>query len=70
MPLTSLQAGKGSCEPSPAYAWYTVILCLMAYILSFVDRQIIALLVEPIQADLELSDTQFSLLSGFAFAIF
>ena len=42
MPLSSLQAGKGSRQPSPAYAWYTVIFCLMAYILSFVDRQIIA----------------------------
>ena len=70
MPSSSLQVGKVSGQPSPAYAWYTVPLCLMAYILSFVDRQIIALLVEPIQAELELSDTQFSLLSGFAFAIF
>ncbi|MFQ5982272.1 MAG: spinster family MFS transporter [Woeseiaceae bacterium] len=57
-------------QPSPSYAWFIVSLCLLAYILSFVDRQIIALLVEPIRADLELSDTQFSLLTGFAFAIF
>ncbi len=59
-----------SRQPSPTYAWYTVSLCLLAYILSFVDRQIIALLVEPIRADLAISDTQFSLLSGLAFAIF
>ena len=70
MSVSPLQTGTGSRQPSPAYAWYTVILCLLAYILSFVDRQIIALLVEPIRADLELSDTQFSLLVGFAFAIF
>ena len=57
-------------RPSSAYAWYTVILCMVAYVLSFVDRQIIALLIEPIQADLEISDTQFSLLTGFAFALF
>jgi MFS family permease len=57
-------------QPSSAYAWFTVGLCLTAYILSYVDRQIIALLIEPIRADLEISDTQFSLLSGFAFAIF
>jgi hypothetical protein len=56
--------------PSSATAWFTVGLCLLAYILSFVDRQIIALLIEPIRADLEISDTQFSLLTGFAFAIF
>jgi hypothetical protein len=44
--------GTGTGRPSPAYAWYVVVLCLVAYILSFVDRQIIALLVQPIQADL------------------
>jgi MFS family permease len=43
---------------------------MIAYILSFVDRQIIALLIVPIQADLQISDTQFSLLIGFAFALF
>ena len=57
-------------RPSPAVAWYTVTLCMIAYVLSFVDRQIIALLVEPIRADLQISDTQFSLLTGFAFALF
>ena len=35
-----------------------------------VSRQVLALLVEPIKADLEISDTQMSLLLGFAFAIF
>lgn len=57
-------------HPSPGVAWYTVTLCMIAYVLSFVDRQIIALLIVPIQADLGISDTQFSLLVGFAFALF
>jgi MFS family permease len=57
-------------RPSPAAAWYTVILCMIAYVLAFVDRQIIALLIEPIQADLQISDTQFSLLTGLAFSLF
>ncbi len=57
-------------RPSPGVAWYTVILCMIAYVLSFVDRQIIALLIEPIQADLQISDTQFSLLTGLAFSLF
>jgi len=57
-------------RPSPAVAWYTVTLCMIGYVLSFVDRQIIALLVEPIRADLQISDTRFSLLTGFAFALF
>jgi MFS family permease len=53
-----------------AYAWYTVSLCTVAYILSQMDRQIIAMLIEPIRADLQITDTQFSLIHGLAFAIF
>lgn len=53
-----------------AYEWYVVSLCMVAYIFSFVDRQILALMIEPIKADLQLSDTQFSLLHGLAFSLF
>lgn len=50
--------------------WYAVGVLLIAYTLSFIDRTILALLVGPIKADLELSDTQVSLLIGLAFALF
>ncbi|KGT47117.1 hypothetical protein GW12_18220 [Acinetobacter sp. HR7] len=53
-----------------SYQWYVVIICMVAYILSFVDRQILSLMIEPIKADLMLSDTQFSLLQGLAFSLF
>ncbi|EJO35819.1 transporter, major facilitator family protein [Acinetobacter radioresistens WC-A-157] len=43
---------------------------MLAYIFSFIDRQILALMIEPIKADLNLSDTQFSLLHGLAFSLF
>ena len=52
-----------------AYAWYVVVILSIANILSFVDRQIINLLVEPIRRDFGISDTQISLLQGFAFAV-
>jgi len=52
------------------YAWYVVAVLLLAYTLSFIDRMILSLLVGPIRADLGISDTQMSLLMGFAFAIF
>jgi len=52
------------------YEWYVVGLCMIAYIFSFVDRQILALMIEPIKADLQISDTQFSLLHGLAFSLF
>jgi MFS family permease len=52
------------------YSWYVVAVLCVAYTLSFVDRMVLALLVEPIKRDLGISDTQIGLLHGFAFAIF
>ncbi len=52
------------------YGWYTVVLLTLAYILSFVDRYILGLLIGPIKADLGLSDIQIGLLLGPAFAVF
>ena len=56
--------------PKPALAWVTVAALFVAYIFSFIDRMIIGLLVEPMKADLGISDTQISLLQGMAFAVF
>ena len=42
---------------------------MIFYIFSFIDRQIIALLVEPIKRDLHVTDTQIGLLQGISFAI-
>ncbi len=50
-------------------AWYATILLTVTYTFSFIDRQIVNLLVEPIQADLLLSDTQISFLQGLAFVV-
>ncbi|WP_435121436.1 spinster family MFS transporter [Amycolatopsis thermoflava] len=51
------------------YQWYVVAICMLAYVFSFVDRQILSLMIEPIKRDLHLSDTQFSLLNGLAFSL-
>lgn len=56
--------------PSAARARFTVCLLMLALVLSFIDRQIISLLVGPIRQDLDISDTQISLLMGVAFALF
>ena len=53
-----------------AGAWYMVSVLMVAYMFSFIDRSILSLLVSPIRADLQISDTQFSLLHGIAFALF
>lgn len=56
--------------PRTRYAWQVVAVLTAAYTLSFIDRQILGLVLEPIRRDLLLSDTQVSLLAGSAFAIF
>ncbi|MEM7705270.1 MAG: MFS transporter [Pseudomonadota bacterium] len=56
--------------PNPRYAWYMVVILTIAYVLSFVDRYILGLLIEPIKADLELTDTQIGYLLGLAFSVF
>ena len=48
----------------------TLALLTLVYFFSYMDRYILAILLEPIKADLHLSDTQLGLLSGLAFAIF
>ena len=64
------QESASIAYPKPAQAWYIVILLTLAYVLSFVDRYILGLLVELIKADMGLTDWQIGLLLGPAFAIF
>jgi hypothetical protein len=42
--------------PSARMSWSMVTLLTIAYVLSFVDRSIIGLLIEPIKADLDITD--------------
>jgi len=55
---------------SNAYAWWVVIVLTLGLTLSLMDRMIIALMIGPIKHDLQLSDTQISLLQGLAFTLF
>ncbi|MDX2301881.1 MAG: MFS transporter [Microscillaceae bacterium] len=57
-------------EVNLSYAWFVVAILMLAYISSFIDRQILSLLVRPIRRDFEISDTQMSLLMGLSFAVF
>jgi MFS family permease len=52
------------------YAWYVVIVLTALYMLSFVDRTILSLLVGSIKRDLGISDTRIGLLQGLSFALF
>jgi MFS family permease len=55
--------------PRPAYAWTVVAILTATAILSYTDRQVLSLLVDPIRGDLGISDTQVSFLLGTAFAV-
>ena len=56
-------------EPSSRYAWYVVFVLMACYTLSFIDRQILGLLVEPIKQELAINNAQVGLLQGLAFAV-
>lgn len=54
----------------PAFqGWWAVTIFAIAAVLSYTDRQILGLLVDPIRGDLHISDTQISILQGAAFAV-
>ena len=50
-------------------SWWALIVLTATYTFSFIDRQIINLLVDPIRIDLSLSDSQVSFLQGLAFVL-
>ena len=62
-------AGYGSSDGQSS-ANLVAFWLMLAYCLSFLDRQLLVLMIEPIQRDLGISDTMFSLLHGASFALF
>ena len=56
--------------PRSLYSWYVVGILMLIYVNSFLDRQILGLLVDPIRRTLEISESQMGFLMGPAFGIF
>lgn len=67
---TPRPAAPPLARPGQAYAWYVTFVLMVCYVFSFLDRQILTLMVGPIERDLGISDAQFGLLTGGAFGIF
>ena len=71
---TQPQTFTGPAEPPPQhslfYAWYVVSVLVIAYIFSFIDRQIFSMVVGPLRHDLQITDTQYSVLTGLTFVVF
>jgi MFS family permease len=57
-------------EHRPRGGFALVAILLVVYTIAYLDRQIVSLLVEPLKADLAISDVQLSFLQGFAFVLF
>src|SRR5580698_5680816 len=55
---------------SPLRRRYVLTLLMIAYTLSFLDRQVLSILVEPIKNDLHATDSLMGLLTGPVFVIF
>jgi MFS family permease len=63
-------APSGNADATPrSFPTGVMLLLMLIYTLNFFDRQILTILVEPIKADLGLSDGQIGAISGLAFAL-
>ncbi|MEM1111322.1 MAG: MFS transporter [Pseudomonadota bacterium] len=63
-------ASQKSVLVDSGQANYALAVLLIAYILSFIDRNVMAVLIGPIREEFAISDFQYSLLHGFAFSMF
>lgn len=55
--------------PGRRAKWMTLGILTAVYAFSYIDRQLLLILAEPIKNELDLSDTQIGLLGGFSFAL-
>jgi MFS family permease len=59
-----------SAQAGNRYLNYVLVMLTLVYVFNFADRQILVILQESIKKEMQLSDTELGLLSGFIFAIF
>ena len=69
--MNTTMTDASSASPRSGFvASWTLALLLFANIFNYADRALLGIVVEPIRKELLLSDTQISIISGFAFSIF
>jgi predicted MFS family arabinose efflux permease len=66
--MTTTAADNPAEIPSTRGAWYVLIVLSLVSFFNYMDRMVLAVLLEPIKAELGLSDGQLGLVSGLAFA--
>ncbi|MFW0759021.1 spinster family MFS transporter [Pseudomonas sp. H11T01] len=60
-------------NPSPPVTWrthYALFVLASIYVFNYIDRQLMAILIEPVKLEFGISDTEIGLLSGVTFAVF
>ena len=62
--------GEGAQKFSPGYSNYVLSVLFFVYVFNLLDRNILAILLDPIKEELGASDTAMGFLTGFAFAVF
>jgi MFS family permease len=67
---TAVITAEAPSQNSTLYIWYVVGVLMVAYIFSFIDRQIFSMVVGPLRRDLHISDVQVSYLQGLSFVVF
>lgn len=63
-----MKTERDVCSLSPS-SGYTLFLLTMAYLISGLDKGVLLIVIQPIRAEFDLSDTQIGFLSGLSFAI-
>lgn len=67
--MTDTTAAEAKPYPPASKGWILVIALTVAYVFSYADRKIIELLIEPIKADLNLTDEHIGWILGPAFSL-
>lgn len=63
-------AHVAASQASTVQRWYALLMLTAVYVSNIADRYVISTLIEPIKAELQLSDTAIGFLTGTALAIF
>lgn len=63
------ESAKQFAQDEVRHANYIVMLFFLCFAFSYLDRQIVSILVQPIKQSLALTDTQIGLLQGFSFTM-
>lgn len=67
--MTSSSSADATHQAIGARQWYFVFVMALVYLVSTLDRTIVAVMIEPIKAELGLNDQTMGLIVGFAFAV-